>query len=332
MGDQLARRAVSGLRCTPAAPAGPRPATSRPERGRATSSAILRSTIALEPAARAPTFVNAGRRTGPEGSTAFYWNGTTSSTFHHIPSDGTGDLQSGGTEIADRYNFPLSNGIPINRPFDIDVERHGRQSGPLPADAVRTRSTPPAFLSQFYDHSVQTSAEGSALLSLKDASNNVQFVVVNGISMTGESGTSFIANWSLLTLIQGFLAAGRYSPVGYANHVEQLPRITITSPNATTNLTNPSTITVGWTREWLRWDGQTYTTAYPSGYAETSALSYTVMYSADNGATWKYMQDDSAATPGVRPSSSGRADLHGERDPDLHLEHAERELPAGART
>jgi len=29
------------------------------------------------------------------------------------------------------------------------------------------------------------------------------------------------------------------------------------------------------------------------------------MYSNDNGSTWKYMQDDSGATPGQRPSSSG---------------------------
>jgi hypothetical protein len=127
---------------------------------------------------------------------------------------------------------------------------------------------------------------------------------VNGISMTGESGTSFIANWSLLTLIQGFLTAGRYNPSNaFANHIEQVPRISITSPNATTNLTNPSTISVGWTREWLRWDGQSYTAAYPGGYTESTALSYAVLYSADNGATWKYMQDDSAATPGVRPAS-----------------------------
>ena len=69
------------------------------------------------------------------------------------------------------------------------------------------------------------------------------------------------------------------------------------------------------------------------GYSETSALSYTVLYSADNGATWKYMQDDSAATPGVRPAKLGRPDLDRRAPtPIVHLEHAGRELPAGART
>ena len=262
---------------------------------------ILRAAVGSK-LPRGTQFVDTGRRTGPEGSTSYYWNGTTGSTFHHIPSTGTGDLQAGGSEIANRYNLPLSDGIPINRPFDIDVDDVARNPDHYlqqPYDPVYTA----AFLPLFYDHSVQTSAEGSAEVSLKDASNNVQFVVVNGISMTGESGTSFIANWSLLTLVQGFLAAGRHTPAAY--HVEQLPRISITSPNATTNLRNPSSISVGWSREWLRWDGQSYTTAYASGYSETSPLSYAVMYSDDNGASWKYMQDNSAATPGTRPTNPG---------------------------
>ena len=179
---------------------------------------------------------------------------------------------------------------------------------------------------QFYDHSVQSSAEGSAEISLKDANNNVQFVVVNGISMTGESGTSFIANWSLLTLVQGFLAAGRYTPSSH--HVEQLPRVSITSPNATTNLRNPTSVTVGWSREWLRWDGRTYTDTYPSGYSEASPLSYAVMYSDDNGATWRYMQDNSAATPGVRPSNPGNLISSASATPSYTWATPERHVPS----
>lgn len=263
----------------------------------------LRSDIA-EDLPRGTEFLETGRRTGPEGSTTFYWTGSTSSTFHHEPSDGTGDLLSGGNEIASRFNYPLSDAIPINRPFDYDVDA----TGDNPDHFLQTPYAPvytSAFLSNFYDHSVESSDKGSALLTLSDTNNNVAFVSVNGISMTGESGTSFIANWSLLTLIQSFLAAGRYNPSNsYANHIEQLPRVVITSPNATTNLTNPTTLSVGWTREWKRWDGQSYTTAYPSGYSESSALSYATMYSPDNGTTWKYMQTGAVATPGVRPASS----------------------------
>ena len=114
-----------------------------------------------------------------------------------------------------------------------------------------------------------------------------------------------MAYWSLLSLVHSFFESGRYNAANsYANHIEQVPRIVITSPDYTTNLSNPSSITIGWTRSWLRWDGDPYSSSFPNGYSESTALSYTVMYSADNGSTWKYMQNDSAATPGVRPSSS----------------------------
>jgi hypothetical protein len=252
---------------------------------------------------RGTAFVNAGRRTGPEGSTSYFWAGTSNSTFHHTPSNGTGDLLSGGTEIANRYNFPLSSGIPINRPFGYNVSA----TGDNPDHFLQTPYGPvytAGYLSSFYDHSVQSSERGSALLSLADANNNAQFVAVNGISMTGQSGTSFIANWSLLSLIQSFLAAGRYNSPSLAGHVTQVPRVKITSPDASTELTNPSSVAVGWSREWLRWDGRSYTTAYPSGYSESSPLAFAVMYSSDNGATWRYMQDGSVAVPGERPSNA----------------------------
>jgi hypothetical protein len=263
----------------------------------------LRSNI-LTNLPRGTTLIGTGRRTGPEGSTDYYWTGTANATFHHVPSNGTGNLLAGGTEIANRYNFPLSDGIPINRPFSATWNDTTKN----PDDFLQTPYGPvfqSSFDSLYYDHSVQAAAKGSALLSLADNQNHVAFVTVNGISMTGESGTNFIANWSLMTLIQSFLTAGRYNAAnGFANHVEQLPRVVITSPNASTNLLDPGSITVGWNREWLRWDGQSYTTAYPGNYAETSALSYAVMYSADNGSTWHYMQDGTTATPGVRPNAA----------------------------
>ena len=40
-----------------------------------------------------------------------------------------------------------------------------------------------------------------------------------------------------------------------------------------------------------------------AGWTESTAMSYAVLYSADNGSTWFHMQDDSAATPGVKPAS-----------------------------
>ena len=43
-----------------------------------------------------------------------------------------------------------------------------------------------------------------------------------------------------------------------------------------------------------------------ASFSETTPTFYTVMYSDDGGATWKHPQDGSAATPGVRPSTTYR--------------------------
>ena len=250
------------------------------------------------------TLTITSRRTQSQGCTSFFWTGTATSTFHHTPFNGTGNLQTDGLEVSNEYNYPLSSGIPINRPFNYNINNtslnpdHFLQA---PYGPVLTGS----LAAQYYDHSAASGNMGSALLSFADTNNNVAFVVVNGISMTGQSGTSFIANWSMLSLIHSFFVSGLYNAAnGYANHVEQVPRIVITSPDFSTDLANPATITVGWNRSWVRWDGQSYTSSYPGGYAETTALSYAVMYSTDNGATWKYMQDDTPATAGTRPASA----------------------------
>jgi hypothetical protein len=248
------------------------------------------------------TFLDAGRMPEPEGSPSFYWCGTASSTFHHASPDGTGDLQTAGTEVSSNYNYPLSNDISINRPFNYNINNTGDNPNHF-LQAPYGSALTAARRAFYYDHSVNTSDNGSALLTFSDSSNNAMFVAINGISMVGTSGSSFIAAYSMLTLIHSFIAGGKYNSGG-TGHIEQLPRVVITSPDYTSNLVDPGSITVSWSRSWLRWDAQNYSSEYATGFSESSALSYTAMYSSDNGNTWQYMQDNSAATPGQRPSSS----------------------------
>jgi hypothetical protein len=81
----------------------------------------------------------------------------------------------------------------------------------------------------------------------------------------------------------------------------------ITSPTATTEINGPSTIDVSWHTEWRRWDGIPYTTRFPVNYARAdSNVEYVLLYSADNGVTWRHMQDDSVATLGVLPAAGLR--------------------------
>jgi type II secretory pathway pseudopilin PulG len=245
---------------------------------------------------------NAERRTAEPGSTAFFWSGTTSSTFHHRYADDTfGTRAADGDDIADTYKLPLPPSIANSRPFDIDVDDTGMNPDHFLQFPYGTKSTLKNE-AEFYTHS--TSIPGSALLSMRQG-NDAAFVVVNGLSPTGQSGVAFISRWSFLSLIQSFLDAGQYSEAGspHASRVRELPRVAITFPNDDVDLDDPPSIDVKWESTWRRWDGLPYTPNYAAGFTEDTTVRYVPMYSRDNGQTWLFMKDDTAAAAGVRPAA-----------------------------
>lgn len=260
---------------------------------------VLRSSINVRlPAGTALT--DAVRRPQEEGSTTFFWSGSANATFHHRYQDGTsGSLATDGKAVASTYNLPMPDDISNNRPFDV-AENTAWMN---PDHFLQNAYGPPTTLtplSQFYRHS--TNIHGSSLLAMRDG-NQAAFVVVNGLSPVGQSGVAFIARWSFLSLIQSFLASGRYSTLGQLDpaRVRELPRVVITSPNDNVDIVDPVTLKVTWETSWRRWDGLPYTPAYPNGFAEDTPVRYKVMYSRDNGRSWLYAQDDQPATAGAWP-------------------------------
>jgi len=247
-------------------------------------------------------FINAERRPQEEGSTTFFWSGSTNATFHHQYQDNTnGNLAADGTAVANTYKLPMPASISNNRPFDIAVN----DTSMNPDHFLQNAYGPPTTLSplaQFYRHS--TNIHGSSLLAMRNG-NDAAFVVVNGLSPAGQSGVSFIARWSFLSLIQSFLASGRYMTSGVPDpaRVRELPRLVITSPGDDDDLVDPDAITVTWDVTWRRWDGLPYTPSYPADFSEDTTVRYALLYSRDNGRTWLHMKDDTTAAPGVRPAS-----------------------------
>ncbi|HYC58922.1 MAG TPA: prepilin-type N-terminal cleavage/methylation domain-containing protein [Thermoanaerobaculia bacterium] len=243
---------------------------------------------------------NAERRTAEAGSTAFFWSGELDETFHHRYADNTtGTRAAGGNAIASTYKMPLPPTIANSRPFDIDVDDTGMNPDHFLQSAYGAASTLQRE-AEFYRHS--SNIPGSALLSLRNGSD-AAFVVVNGLSPTGESGVAFISRWSFLSLIQSFLAAGQYSQAGVPDpaRVRELPRVVITWPNDDVDLENPPNLDVQWQAAWTRWDGLPYTPDYADTFTEDTTVRYVPLYSRDNGQTWLYMEDDTRATVGVRP-------------------------------
>jgi prepilin-type N-terminal cleavage/methylation domain-containing protein len=257
---------------------------------------------------------NAVRRTFSQGSTTLFWSGAANSTFHHNPNNGNGSLVNEGLDMASAvsgYNYPLLNPIPNNRPFDINLNM--------------TADNPESFLSSVYGSTFVTTQQakfyqqtnanlpGSALESLRDPnSNKTSFIVVNGLSPTGDAGSSFIARWSFLSLIHSFFHAGLYPVAGTESgcagctfRVRQLPRVSITYPDVTIDLNNPATINIQWAIAWKRWDNAKYTPAYAAAFAETEPVQYQVMYSDDGGLTFKWCDTSIPGTPsqGVRSAT-----------------------------
>jgi hypothetical protein len=239
-------------------------------------------------------------RTSSLGCTALFNAGTSGSTFHHTSNDGqTGNLIDAGPELAANYNFPLPANTRISRPFGLALAGGaGPEFGYAPYSAARYGTT---MVRRFYNH--QAGQTGSGLVQLRNpAGTSAAYIVVNGLDRTLESGSAFIAKYSLLSMVQSFFECGN-AGLG-ALRVKQPARVEIDAPTEITELDNPSTITIQWHVDWKRWDGLKYTTSTSTTFTEPeSEIEYVLTYSRDGGTTWCFAHDDAPAQPGVRPAA-----------------------------
>ena len=242
-------------------------------------------------------------RLAEEGSTSFFNIGTSSRTYHHEFRDGdSGSLVDGGVELGSNYGYTMPQRMPISRPFGLTLSGAGGVGDEFAFSDSYPRYQA-AVVDRFYDH--ESGSLGSGLVRLQEPGVDPRgcYVVVNGLDRTIENGTSMIARWSILSLIHGFFQAG---VPGRANRIRQLARVQIVSPTLTSELNDPSTITIEWNAEWLRWDGKPYTASYAGDFSESEADTiYVPLYSRDNGKTWLHLLDESPATPGVVPWEPG---------------------------
>jgi type II secretory pathway pseudopilin PulG len=283
------------------------------------SNRFVREIRSKFPAFNSTNLTDAVRRTKEMGSTTLFWNGNANSTFHHTYHDGDqAAIAPAGKDIADNYSLPVPDTIDNARPFDVNVDVAGYNPEHFLEKDDYQNAYVARVLNTYYTHS-GAPVQGSALIALLDPGNNPAFIAVNGLSPTGVAGTTFIAKWSFLTLIQSYLNGGLYtdgSAAPTANHIRQLPRVLITDPNENTDLKQKSSITIGWDTTWKRWDGLNYTTdpKYAT-WTETLTMKYAVLYSPSNGVPdkdpthgnptgWKYIQDNTVATPGTKPNAA----------------------------
>jgi hypothetical protein len=237
------------------------------------------------------------------GCNSFFLIGDRTSTFDHTGISDSGTLTAAGEEIATEYTFPLPTSAAINRPFRIDWAGSGGFANDDFDYAADYPHNSAAIVRTYYSHPWSApDGQGSALVALTDpAAAHSSFQVINGLSQTIESGSAFIARWAVLSLVHSFLTAGEPATAAVAAcRIQQLPRVEIKQPSIVSILEDPQDILVQWSTEFLRWDGKKYTTNYPDGFSEATwidSLRYVLIYSADTGGTWYYMEDDPFAIP-----------------------------------
>lgn len=234
--------------------------------------------------------------TSTNGCSCLFNVGTAASAFRHLFSVGTGTLTAVGQEIADNYSMTMPATAPVSRPFVLNDAGNGGNHWNYPP--YSTNRYTGSIFKTYYTH---PSGTGSALVKLVDPGNtSAAYVVVNGIDRAVESGTTFIAKFAVLSLVHSFLEAGSTTNT---LRIPQLPRVEIESPTDITELDDPADISVQYDVAWTRWDGQPYSAT--GTFAEDEAeLEYVLMYSNDNGTSWFFVQDDSPAVCGVRPSAA----------------------------
>jgi len=283
------------------------------------------------------TMLNSTARTAAEGSTSLFNIGSSGATFHHQYQNGkSGSLVEDGSQLSENYNFPLPTTTLISRPFHLAIGYSGGVGDEFGYTSEYPRYNA-ALVRRYYDHQ-QSGLVGSALVRLREpgVDPRAAYIVVNGIDRTTESGSAFIARYSMLSLIHSFFGSG---VPGSPNRIAQLPRLEIKSPTLITELEDPSSVVVRWSVRWKRWDGNKYTDSYTETFAEfESDLTYVPMYSKDGGDTWLSMLNDQPVTPGAVPWIDGigadpartLADLNDGADETYTWATPESKLPQGS--
>ena len=245
------------------------------------------------------SMTNSHQRLQDEGCTSFFNIGTSTATFHHQYASGTGALTAFGTEIKNNYNFNMPTSTAISRPFGLATNTSGTTGTEWSLAPYSTNRFSGQLLRTYYTH--PNGNVGSGLVRLQNtAASDSAYVVVNGIDNTVATGSSFIAKYAVLSLVHSYFEAGSSS---LAHRIQQPARVEVTFPTDISELIDPTSIDITFETSWRRWDGLPYTSTNSPSESE-SELEYVLTYSSDEGTTWKYVRDDSPATPGERPTNA----------------------------
>ena len=260
-----------------------------------------------------------GTSTSSEGCASFF-NGISSGSKFFQHDAGPNNTQNAaiqqlGINLQPLFTIPLASPVSCTRPWCIDYSG----SNPNPTEwsntvykSVRTTLSIPSITTggttvprNFYQSDDTNSGgtwQGSGVVQQTLGSQNAYYVV-SGLALQANLGSQELGEIATMEMLRTFMDGGLYSS---SAHIVQLPLVTLIHPNTTDQLINPSAISVTWTSAWQRWGANPYTEEYaPITYTADNSvtINYNLKYSTDNGNTWKFVQDNSAAVTGVYNSA-----------------------------
>ncbi len=234
-------------------------------------------------------------KTTQEYGCSSFFNGKPSASngpFRHTSSTENGLIQNEEKYVAKVFNFPLPATIAADRPFTLNYGTFPMEWANYAADRT-TIST----ITTFYECTNNASNYDAAAQLKFENGVGTGYAILNGLAPQINFGTAQMGKLAIVNSLRGFMNVGLPSIVN--GRIPQLLRVDVVSPNPNLEYTNAGPITVTWDPQWTRWDGSLYTESYPANFDETEPIVYNVKYSADNGSTWKFL-DNTPAVAGVR--------------------------------
>jgi prepilin-type N-terminal cleavage/methylation domain-containing protein len=231
-----------------------------------------------------------------------------------------------GNDLANLFNFPMPTDFSNDptRPFVLNDNNDAPNCWTDPDIASqRVTCDIPSINSVsrvFYTHGTDLSGSymGSAVMRLKKpvtvssvATTYCSYVADNGLAAEGPTGTGLLAKIVLITMMRAYFDAGLLTDT--ASHIVQLPRVNVTYPGVGDSIQNTGAVSVIWNTAYLKWDGNAYTSEYPTpnptpngtaSYSENVTLTYAMKYSISNKGPWLWAQDGSPTYAGQVPPSA----------------------------
>lgn len=255
-----------------------------------------------------------GKNSSTQGAPTFMngnISGTGDNNFAHDSENITGRLTSVAGSILNRaFNLSLEAEPLANRPFKINAaeERPGLYGN----DTVMRNHRNKISLVD-----IQTGAEENAnqhdntYYLRKDDENKIVsaavklergadfpggYVLINGLRRAGESSEITLARFSVAGVLQSYLNGNDVNDsVGDDSaRMRLIPRVEITDPTPSDIFEGASTVPVSFRSQWLRWDLEKYSPAFPANWKEDLGVRFIFKYSADAGLHWKYLDGTNA--------------------------------------